>query len=71
MIELVLGALAPDERLVVCGTAIDPEATERLRELRPGPRTRKIPASILAEYRIAREWRETPAPDPAPEPVSA
>jgi len=71
VIELLLGALSPDERLVVCGTAIDPEATEKLRELRPGSRTRKIPASILAEYRIAREWRSEPRPEPAPDPVSA
>jgi len=55
--RLLVGALAPDEKLVLCGTAVDPEATETLRELRPGSRTRKIPASILAEYRIGREWR--------------
>ena len=71
VVELLLGALTADERLVVCGTAVDPEATEQLRQLRPGSRTRKIPASILAEYRIAREWRDTPAPEPAPEPASA
>src|SRR5207249_2299021 len=57
VVELFVGALGPDERVVVCGTAIDPEATELLRTLRSGSRTRKIPASILAEYRLARDWR--------------
>ena len=55
--RLLVGALAPEEKLVLCGTAVDPEVTPALRELRPGSRARKIPASILAEYRIAREWR--------------
>ena len=32
-------------------------STQALRELRPGSRARKIPASILAEYRIGLEWR--------------
>jgi adenine-specific DNA-methyltransferase len=65
VVELFVGALAPDERVVVCGTAIDPEATELLRALRSGSRTRKIPASILAEYRIARDWRSPVATEPA------
>lgn len=55
--RLLVGALAPEEKLVLCGTAVDPEVAPALRELRPGSRARKIPASILAEYRIAREWR--------------
>lgn len=57
VVRLLVGALAPEERLVLCGTAVDPEATTALRELRPGSRTRKIPASILAEYRISRDFR--------------
>lgn len=68
VVELLVGALAPDEKIVVCGTAVDPEATQLLRTLRRGSRTRKIPASILAEYRIAQDWRSEPAPiaEPAP-----
>jgi adenine-specific DNA-methyltransferase len=66
VVELLVGALAPEEKLVVCGTAIDPEATTLLKTLRSGSRTRKIPASILAEYRIARDWRPSPAPAPSP-----
>jgi adenine-specific DNA-methyltransferase len=65
VVELLVSSLEPQERLVVCGTAIDPEASDRLRELRSGSRTRKIPASILAEYRIAREWRDAPTSDSA------
>jgi adenine-specific DNA-methyltransferase len=55
--RLLVGALAPEEKVVLCGTAIDPAVTQALRELRPGSRARKIPASILAEYRIGLEWR--------------
>ena len=56
---------------MLCGTAVDPDATERLRELSRGSRTRKIPASILAEYRLARDWRApTRTREPAPEPVA-
>lgn len=69
VIELLVGAAGPDERLVVCGTAVDPDATVLLKTLRSGSRTRKIPASILAEYRIARDWR--PSRDTAPEPARA
>jgi adenine-specific DNA-methyltransferase len=70
VVELLVGALGPDEKLVLCGTAVDPDATERLRELSRGSRTRKIPASILAEYRLAREWRAAEAPAPEREPVA-
>jgi adenine-specific DNA-methyltransferase len=70
VVELLVGALGPDEKLVLCGTAVDPGATERLRELSRGSRTRKIPASILAEYRVAREWRVGEAPAPKSEPVA-
>ncbi|HET7571605.1 MAG TPA: hypothetical protein VFJ77_02935 [Gaiellaceae bacterium] len=58
VVELLCGALGPDEKLVLCGTAVDPAATELLRTLSKGSRTRKIPASILAEYRLGRDWRE-------------
>ena len=55
-----------EEKLVVCGTLSIPKRT-RAREHRSrfGP-TRKIPASILAEYRIGRDWRPAPAPEAAP-----
>jgi len=72
VVALLVGALAPEEKIVICGTAVDPDAGRVLRELRPGSRLRKIPASILAAYRVAQEWRETArAPEPEPEPAPA
>jgi adenine-specific DNA-methyltransferase len=54
VVELIAGALGEDERAVVCGTAVDPAASKVLREIRAGSSVRKIPASILDEYRQAR-----------------
>ncbi len=54
--QVLTDQLLPDERLVICGTAVDPEASRRVRELRRGSRVRKIPASILEEYRDAPQW---------------
>jgi len=56
VVRLVANALAEDQRLVICGTAIDPAAREVLRGLRPGSSVRKIPHSILQEYRQAVRW---------------
>lgn len=56
VVRLVLGALPDDERVVVCGTAIDPDAKAVLRKLRPGSTVRKIPHSILQEYRQSARW---------------
>ncbi|MGH9026817.1 MAG: site-specific DNA-methyltransferase [Acidimicrobiia bacterium] len=53
-IRVLIGALGVDERAVVCGTAIDPAARAVLKELRPGSTMRKIPGSILEEYRQHR-----------------
>jgi adenine-specific DNA-methyltransferase len=53
-IHLLVANLPEDERLVVCGTAVDPAARTVLRELRRGSSVRKIPASILQDYRQAR-----------------
>ena len=49
--ELLVNALDDKELLVLCGTAVDPDTREVLRRLRPGSTVRKIPSSILAEYR--------------------
>ena len=54
VVELIASALGEDERAVVCGTAVDPAAGKALRRLRTGSSVRKIPASILDEYRQAR-----------------
>jgi adenine-specific DNA-methyltransferase len=56
VVRLLVQALADDERLVVCGTAIDTEARNILRSLRPGSAIRRIPGAILDDYRArARE----------------
>lgn len=60
VVRLLLGALTPDERALVCGTALDPAALAALRELRPGSSARKIPQSILAEYQLVSRWSVLP-----------
>lgn len=51
VVRLLVTNLTEDEHVVVCGTAIDPAARTLLRDLRRGSSVRKIPASILQEYR--------------------
>ncbi|MGH2964735.1 MAG: site-specific DNA-methyltransferase [Solirubrobacterales bacterium] len=53
---MLVQALPEGELLTLCGTAVDPDARSVLRNLRRGSTVRKIPASILAEYRSAR-WQ--------------
>ena len=50
--DLLVTALGSDERLVICGTSVDPAVKERIQATAPGSHLRKIPASILAEYRL-------------------
>lgn len=63
VVRLLMTAAGPDERLVICGTAIDPLARDVARELRPGSAVRKIPASILDEYRQQTLWPQIAPPD--------
>ncbi len=56
VVRLVVDALGEGERVVVCGTAVDPAARDVVRKLRPGSSVRKIPQSILREYRQADRW---------------
>ena len=67
VVRIVVGALADGERVVVCGTGIDTDARPILRELRPGSSLRKIPATLLDEYRTTRQLRlDLPTgPEPA------
>lgn len=51
VVTLLVGALPENEKLVVCGTAIDTAARTVLRELSPGSTLRKIPSTLLDEYR--------------------
>lgn len=57
VVKLLVRALPENERLVVCGTGIDQEARQILKDLRPGSSLRKIPATLLDEYRSARQLR--------------
>ncbi len=71
VVELLVSALGERERLVVCGTSVDPDAADVLRAARPGSRVRKIPASILAEYQETHRWRPTlPKPSANVSPAS-
>ncbi|MEM7362921.1 MAG: site-specific DNA-methyltransferase [Pseudomonadota bacterium] len=51
VVRAITGSLGEGERVVLCGTAIDPDCRHLLKELRPGSTLRKIPSSILAMYR--------------------
>ncbi len=61
VVRLLLGVLPDNQRLVACGTAIDPAARDVLRSLRPGSTVRKIPQSILQEYRLAVRTKPHPS----------
>ena len=65
-VRLLVANLPEDERLVVCGTAVDPAARTVLRELRRGSSVRKIPASILQDYRQTRWVPRSTVPQPGP-----
>lgn len=56
VVSVLVESLGPDEKVVICGTAVDPAARDVVRELRPGSTIRKIPQSILHEYRQATTW---------------
>jgi adenine-specific DNA-methyltransferase len=65
VVRLIVTALPERDRVVICGTGIDPEARAILRDLRPGSTLRKIPAALLHEYRSARQLKlelSEPAP---------
>lgn len=57
VVRLIVGALPEGDRVVICGTGVDPNARPILRELRPGSTLRKIPSSLLDEYKYSRQLR--------------
>lgn len=63
VIRLLVEALGDNERVSVYGTAIEPEARDLLRSLRPGSTLRKIPQSILDAYRNQRRQYVRPVAD--------
>lgn len=64
VVKLLVVALADRERLVICGTGIDPEARTLLRDIAPGSTMRKIPSALLERYR-ARQASDRAASDAA------
>lgn len=52
VVDVIASRLEETERVVICGTAIADDAAAALSALSPGSRVRRIPASILAEYRL-------------------
>lgn len=64
VVRLLVEALEEDQRLTICGTAFDPEARPLLKSLRPGSTLRKVPSSILDEYKLrmlaTSGWPELP-----------
>ena len=57
--DLLVASLGPRETLVLCGTSVDPTVKERIQSTAPGSVVRKIPASILTDYRLSyREQRQ-------------
>jgi adenine-specific DNA-methyltransferase len=61
---LIAGQLGDRERAVICGTAVSEDAVEALTEASSGSIIRKIPASILAEYRRGRRLFVRPGAPP-------
>jgi adenine-specific DNA-methyltransferase len=53
--QVLVDALPEGQVLTLCGTAVDESTGPVLRKLRRGSIVRKIPASILADYRRPRE----------------
>lgn len=66
VLDMLLRLLGEEETLIACGTAVAPGAPEHLRGQRPGSRVRKIPASLLAEYKQTskpvKQRRASPSP---------
>lgn len=55
VVQLVVRALPEGERVVICGTGLDPQARATLSALRPGSKLRKIPVALLPDYRFAHQ----------------
>jgi adenine-specific DNA-methyltransferase len=51
VVKLLVAALDEDERVLICGTGIDPDLRRQLRHLAPGSTLRKIPSALLERYR--------------------
>lgn len=54
VVRLLVDALPAGEKLVVAGTALDPAVRDVLRSISPGSSARKVPESLLDDYRQSR-----------------
>lgn len=54
VVRLLVDALPSGEKLVVAGTALDPAVRDVLRSISPGSSARKVPESLLDDYRQSR-----------------
>lgn len=57
VVDILIDNLGKNESVVICGTAVAPDARAHLKNLSKASRIRKIPASILAEYRLTYRRR--------------
>jgi adenine-specific DNA-methyltransferase len=63
VVLLLTSRLDETEQLTLCGTSVDPAAVSKLKELRPGSRVKKIPASLLADYQQSGRWKARTLPE--------
>jgi adenine-specific DNA-methyltransferase len=57
VVDILIDNIEENESVVICGTAVAPDARAHLKNLSKASRIRKIPASILAEYRLTYRRR--------------
>jgi hypothetical protein len=56
-VDLLLDRLEEGEVAVVAATSIGPDAEDHLKKRSPGSQLRKVPESILTEYRLSYRRR--------------
>jgi len=64
VVALVIQQLTPEERLILCGTAVSSDARTALRKLCPGSSIRKIPSALVSGYKYRPPAYESDAMAP-------
>lgn len=64
VVALVVQQLTPEERLILCGTAVSSDARTALRKLCPGSSIRKIPSALVSGYKYRPPAYESDAMAP-------
>jgi len=57
VVRALVEALPAGERLTLCATSLDPDASALLSKLRSGSKTRLIPEDLLINYTTPSSWR--------------